>query len=70
MTNRLPKEFVASASQALPPGSRITQPLLEDQRSFGTKMLDAAAECVGSRPLLSLGFIFAFGIVLGKLVKR
>jgi len=70
MINRLPKQFSGASSTTAGPASRISGlPTGEPQR-FTSRMMGAAADCVGSRPLLSLGFVFALGIVLGKLVKR
>jgi hypothetical protein len=70
MTNRLPKEFSAASSTAGDSRSRISGVQNEDRRGYASRLAEAAAECVGQRPILSLGFMFALGIVLGKLVKR
>jgi hypothetical protein len=70
MINRLPKEFAASTSTTTSPASRISDVSGESLQGLRSRMLDAAAECVGSRPILSLSFMFALGLVLGKLVKR
>jgi hypothetical protein len=70
MINRLPKQFSGVASTTAAPASRISGLPSEEQQRFTSRIVGAAADCVGSRPLLSLGFVFGLGILLGKLVKR
>jgi hypothetical protein len=70
MINRLPKDFSAASSTAGNSHSRISGLQQGDDQGYAARLLESAAECVGQRPLLSLGVMFALGIVLGKLVKR
>jgi len=70
MINRLPKQFSGAASANARPASRISGLPSEEPQRLTSRLVGAAADCVGSRPLLSLGFVFGLGIILGKLVKR
>jgi ElaB/YqjD/DUF883 family membrane-anchored ribosome-binding protein len=70
MINRLPKEFSAPSSTSAARGSRISPLASDEPQTASSRVMEAVANCMGSRPLVSLGVMFAVGIVLGKLVKR
>jgi hypothetical protein len=69
MINRLPKQFTVGGAETTRPGD---PPAAESRGLQGVsdKILSAAADCVGKRPVASLSVAFAVGLALGKLVKR
>jgi hypothetical protein len=69
MLNRLPKEY--SAPDGLRPAGSPplgTQPA--SQPGVRDRIVGAAANTVGTHPVVSLGAAFVVGLILGKLVKR
>jgi hypothetical protein len=71
MRNRLPKEYALSDPDGLrPAGSPRLQDRLGPKASMRERFVDAAADSVGSHPVIILGAAFVLGIILGKLVKR
>jgi len=70
MINRLPKKFPTLSRASAAPAARRMSGLSNEEPGGSSRIIGAAADCVGSRPVLSLGFAFALGVVLGKLVKR
>jgi ElaB/YqjD/DUF883 family membrane-anchored ribosome-binding protein len=70
MINRLPDGFkVTTPTGGVKPAGELVGER-EAASSFPTRLLGAAANTVGKRPLASLGVAFVTGILLGKLVKR
>lgn len=71
MINRLPKDYavqrptngVRPLERSETDGGSVDQPLTK-------RLLTAAANSVGTHPVLTLGVAFATGILLGKWVKR
>ncbi|HEX6961470.1 MAG TPA: hypothetical protein VF175_06355 [Lacipirellula sp.] len=71
MQNRLPKEFTAADPAGLrPAGAPYPAEFAGPKPPLRDRIVDAAANSVGSHPVASLGAAFVVGILLGKLVKR
>ena len=70
MINRLPKEYAAERPNGALPANLPATESGEERQSLSHRALAAAANSVGTHPVISLGIAFATGILLGKLVKR
>jgi ElaB/YqjD/DUF883 family membrane-anchored ribosome-binding protein len=69
MINRLPKEYVPSSTGRSLRGGGVDDNSMTAE-SLSKRLRTAAADAVGSHPVISLGAALAAGIFLGKLVKR
>ena len=71
MLNRLPKDFAVTTPDGLRPvGSSAVEAQPGSKPGMRERLVDAAANTVGTHPVVSLGAAFVVGVLLGKLVKR
>ena len=70
MLNRLPKEYAVADPDGLRPAGSPPLERLGSKSPMRERLVDAAANSIGTHPVASLGAAFVVGIILGKLVKR
>ncbi len=70
MINRLPKNYVVSDRLLSEESSGVGSSSAGFAKRWSSQAASTAANCIGSRPLASLGVAFVLGLVVGKLVKQ